>query len=171
MKVYIGRYPKNPDKERKVSVRIDPWDTWNMDSTLAHIVVPMLKQLRSVQHGAPDVDMEDVPEELRVEKLVGEHQVDENHFKRWDYVMDEMIFAFESKLIDWEDQFWKVKPEIDWNNPLETGVIVPGFSRAEISPIRWKTEGECDWEGRKKYQERITNGFRLFGKYYEGLWD
>ena len=28
-----------------------------------------------------------------------------------------------------------------------------------------------DWEGRKAYQERISNGFRLFGKYYENLWD
>ena len=29
----------------------------------------------------------------------------------------------------------------------------------------------CDWEGRKKVEERINNGFRLFGKYYQGLWD
>jgi hypothetical protein len=28
-----------------------------------------------------------------------------------------------------------------------------------------------DWEGMKAEQARITNGFRLFGKYYEGLWD
>lgn len=28
-----------------------------------------------------------------------------------------------------------------------------------------------DWKGRKKYEERIANGFRLFGKYYQSLWD
>jgi hypothetical protein len=28
-----------------------------------------------------------------------------------------------------------------------------------------------DAEGAQKIQHRITNGFRLFGKYYEGLWD
>jgi hypothetical protein len=28
-----------------------------------------------------------------------------------------------------------------------------------------------DWDGMKAQQARITNGFRLFGKYYEGLWD
>ena len=42
MKVYIGRYPKDPNKEQKVNVQIDKWDTWNMDATLAHIIVPML---------------------------------------------------------------------------------------------------------------------------------
>jgi hypothetical protein len=26
-------------------------------------------------------------------------------------------------------------------------------------------------EGMQRVQERITNGFRLFGKYYENLWD
>jgi len=30
---------------------------------------------------------------------------------------------------------------------------------------------EVDIEGMKAYQARITNGFTLFGKYYEGLWD
>ena len=30
---------------------------------------------------------------------------------------------------------------------------------------------KIDWEARSKYQDRITNGFRLFGKYYENLWD
>jgi hypothetical protein len=29
----------------------------------------------------------------------------------------------------------------------------------------------CDWDGLKLEQERIQNGFRLFGKYYQGLWD
>lgn len=168
MKVSIGKYPKKADRKQKIDVRIDPWDTWSMDHTLAHIITPMLKQLRATQHGAPAVDMDDVPEELRKPKLVGEYDVDENYFKRWEYVLDEMIFAFESKLTDWEDQFWKVKPEIDWENPTEADISPSGVN---VTPLRWKTEGECDWEGRTKYQERITNGFRLFGKYYEGLWD
>ena len=37
------------------------------------------------------------------------------------------------------------------------------------------TEGhsklKVDWDGLKAHQERKTNGYRLFGKYYEGLWD
>jgi hypothetical protein len=30
---------------------------------------------------------------------------------------------------------------------------------------------KCDYEGMAVEQARITNGFRLFGKYYENLWD
>jgi hypothetical protein len=30
---------------------------------------------------------------------------------------------------------------------------------------------KCDYEGMKVVQQRISNGFRLFGKYYECLWD
>ena len=36
-----------------------------MDHTLAMIIVPMLKQLKETKHGAPFVDDEDVPEELK----------------------------------------------------------------------------------------------------------
>jgi hypothetical protein len=30
---------------------------------------------------------------------------------------------------------------------------------------------KCDYEGMKQVEERIQNGFRLFGKYYQNLWD
>jgi hypothetical protein len=46
-------------------VKIDRWDTWSMDHTLAEIILPMLKQLNETKHGAPHTDDEDVPEYLR----------------------------------------------------------------------------------------------------------
>jgi hypothetical protein len=49
MLVRIGPYRKN----RKLQVVIHRYDTWNMDSTLAHITVPMLKQLKKITHGIP----------------------------------------------------------------------------------------------------------------------
>ena len=52
-------------RPRVVDVKIDYWDTWSMDSTLAPIILPMLKQLRDTKHGSPMVDMEDVPEYMR----------------------------------------------------------------------------------------------------------
>lgn len=164
MKVFIGKYPKSHKRKQKINVQIDAWDTWSMDVTLAHIVVPMLKQLKATQHGAPAVDMEDVPNELRSQEILDTDKVDAAYFKRWEYVLDEMIFAFESKLIDWEEQFWKTKPELNMTEYLQD------IGKYE-TPLRWKVEGECDWGALKAYQERITNGFRLFGKYYEGLWD
>jgi hypothetical protein len=84
MKISIGKYPKKG--EQKKSIRIDPWDTWSMDHTLADIIYPMLKQLRKTAHGAPCTDDEDVPEHLRSTKAKpkkNEWDVDEFHFKRW----------------------------------------------------------------------------------------
>ena len=54
MKIKIGPY-KNKG-ERKIDIQIDRYDTWNMDHTLALIVLPMLKQLKKEKHGSPMVD-------------------------------------------------------------------------------------------------------------------
>lgn len=162
MKVHIGPYPEDNDRERKIDVKIHDYDTWNMDITLAHIIVPMLKQLKATQHGAPMVDSEDAPQ-FPVGHLDDDGN-DEFYFDRWNYVMDEMIFAFESKLTDWEDQFWIRHPQMDLTACSED-------DGSFASPIRWFDEGKCDYEGMKRYQERMQNGFKLFGKYYDGLWD
>ena len=155
-------------KKRKIQVRIDRWDTWSMDNTLAHIILPMLKQLDATKHGAPHVDDEDVPEHLRstaARELTAEeknyHAPDEHHFARWDWVLKEMMFAFESELDDsWEEQF-------------HTGDMSFAFKKLENGMSEMVSAGErkYDFEGRKEYQKRISNGFRLFGKYYQALWD
>lgn len=113
-----------------VKVRIDPYDTWSMDHTLAYIIYPMLVQLKRHQHGAGHVDDEDVPEELRSTNAPkpDPNWVDDNHFKRWNWVMEEMIWAFEQHV-------------------------------------------NYDWMDDGEYEDRRQNGFRLFGKYYQKLWD
>jgi len=155
-------------RTQKVKVRIDRWDTWSMDHTLAPIILPMLRQLKETKHGAPWVAVEDVPSELRPTKKElldynKDGSTDPNFFKRWDWVMDEMIFAFESKIDDsWEEQFESGESDIQWKK-LENGYV---------EMVRGPNDTKkYDWEGRRAYQERISNGFRLFGKYYESLWD
>ena len=153
-------------RKRTIYVRIDRWDTWSMDHTLAYIVAPMLKQLRNTTHGSPNVDDEDVPEELRSTSAPpkeNEYDTDANHHARWDWVMGEMIFAFESKLDDsWEEQFESGVSDLQWKK-LENGM-----SQMIDGPNHTK---KYDCEGRQKYEDRIKNGFRLFGKYYQNLWD
>jgi len=154
-------------KKRTIKVHIDPWDTWSMDNTLAYIVLPMLKQLKEKKHGAPYVDLTDVPKELhpkkQTKKQKDNHETDSTHFERWDWVLDEMIFAFDSKVNDgWEDQFETGESDLQWKQ------LEGGMSEMVRGPNDTKV---YDWEGRKKYQARISNGFRLFGKYYENLWD
>ena len=146
-------------RTQKVKVRIDKWDTWSMDHTLAPIILPMLIQLKATKHGAPWVAVADVPKELRPTKkdinaYNKDGRTDDKFFERWDYVLDEMIWAFEQKNRDhWEDDYYG--PYIESEDKREL------FGRFE-----W-----IDDEGRQKHQERMTNGFKLFGKYYENLWD
>lgn len=152
-------------KKRKMQIHIDPWDTWGMDDTLAHIILPMLKQLNETKHGAPHVADDDVPEDIRSTNAppkANDYDIDDNHFKRWDWVLGEMIFAFENKLDDsWADQF-------------STGTSSLAFKKLEngnSEMVRTKKDTrKIDWDGRNAYQARISNGFRLFGKYYESLW-
>ena len=119
-------------------ITIHSWDTWSMDHTLSYIVVPMLIQLKDTKHGAPHVDNDDVPEELRMPdgwketRYNIDGETDEHFFNRWDWVLDEMIWAFTYK----RDNFDSILDE-----------------------------------NRVAAQARMSNGFRLFGKYYESLWD
>jgi len=119
--------------------------------------LPMLVQLRATKNGAPMVDMKDVPKELRATKkqLHAEQdgEVDPKHFERWDWILDEMIWAFEQKCRDdWQDDYYGDYVEDPKNGPM-------------AGSFEW-----IDHEGRKVHQERMSNGFRLFGRYYENLW-
>lgn len=157
-------------------VKIDRWDTWSMDSTLAQIVLPMLRQLQATKQGAPLVDDEDVPDHLRstsADPKENEWDTDSNHFLRWDWVLSEMIYAFEKKnQDDWTAEFHSGVPDTKWVPVDAEGNEVPRgehrYLRMEHGP---NDTHVYDEEGAKKVQDRITNGFRLFGKYYEGLWD
>ena len=156
---------------RDVSIIIDNYDTWSMDSTLALLILPMLKQLRDTKHGSP-CDMPAFSQTSNSAQLCfpfyedGDTLADDTGHQQWKDILNEMIWAFEQLQpdVDWEDQYWKVRPEID----LEPRDEDEGKT---TRPIRWKTEGECDWEGRRAHGDRIQNGLELFGKYFNDLWD
>lgn len=163
MRVHIGKYPNNPDKERKISVKIDKWDTWSMDHTLALIIHPMLVQLKETKHGGPYVDNEDVPEELwNTDKFADPYALDDKYFDRWDYVLDEMIFTFESLTRDWEGEYFISHGEHEFVDHED------GSGNATLN---WIKRPEVDREGMEAHGDRIKNGLRLFGKYYMALWD
>lgn len=155
-------------------VKIDYWDTWSMDNTLAPIILPMLRRLRETKHGSHMVDLVDVPEHLRT---TGTQEYDEqfvfdfykedksydddypNIHSRWEWVLDEMIWAFEQKADDdAEAQFFDHSECDDEKKPWD-------------NDGNYVSKLKVDWDGLKAWQKRKENGFRLFGKYYEGLWD
>jgi hypothetical protein len=164
-------------------IKIDRYDTWSMDSTLAPIILPMLKQLKASNHGSGMVDLEDVPEHLRCNTheewdaqesfdFYHEHEVKEEEcdiHARWNWVMDEMIWAFEQICKDNNDaQFHTGEYDMksvacEWD---ENGK--PTLFTFEKGP---NDTSHFDIEGYQKHHDRINNGTRLFGKYYRNLWD
>jgi hypothetical protein len=155
-------------------VKIDYWDTWSMDNTLAPIILPMLKQLQETKLGSPIVDLEDVPEHLRTtgtqeyesQSVFDFYKEDTSYgddypniHARWEWVLGEMIWAFEQKTDDdAEGQFFD-HSECDYG---KKGNFLDNDNQSKL---------KVDWVGLKTWQKRKENGFRLFGKYYEGLWD
>lgn len=153
-------------------VKIDHWDTWSMDSTLSLVILPMLKQLRDTKHGSPIVELEDVPEHLRTtgtqeyeaQSVFDFYKEDKSYdddypniHVRWDWVLNEIIWAFEQNVDhDAEGQFFDHSEcdNTDRKNMLH-------------SPSKMKV----DWVGFKSWQDRKLNGMRLFGTYFYGMWD
>lgn len=159
-------------KKRNIYIKIDKYDTWSMDGTLSMIILPMLKQLKETKHGSQMVDDEDVPDEIKSTSAPpreNEWDTDDNLHKRWDYVLDEMIWAFEQLNDDsWEDQYrtgeYDLQSEVcewDENGKPKLYQMVEGPNHTS----------KFDYEGHKKHNDRINRGLVLFGKYYRGLWD
>lgn len=143
MKVMIGPY--KDEGVRKVQVAIHDYDTWSADHTLSLIILPLLKRLKELKHGSPIVDQEDVPQNLRTTypamyngqldlfntyDEIGDMEDPLIH-ARWNYVLDEMIWAHQQIIAD----------------------------------IDWELEMNLEWS------LRIQTGLKLFGKYYQSLWD
>jgi hypothetical protein len=145
-------------RQRQIYVKIDKYDTYSMDHTLAYIALPMLKQLLLSKHGAPLVDDADVPDALKstsAKPKQNEWDTDDNYFARWDWAMNEMIWAFEQKISDdGESQFY-IHAE-----PVLGETFEDNLRKMKVDDVGLKI-----WHARK------ANGFRLFGKYYEALWD
>jgi hypothetical protein len=142
-------------RPRKIIVEYDKYDTWNLDHTLALIILPGLKQLYTTNHGFFNVDTSDTPEGL-------------NDQARYRWVMEEMIWTFEQILEP--RTFTSGTWDMTWKRIDQDGSPNPEGKWREMvkGPNHTFT---VDTKAEKAYNDRISNGLRLFGKYYRGLWD
>jgi hypothetical protein len=162
------------NSERKIKVKIHKYDTWSMDSTLSYVITPLLKQYKESIHSFGNVSDRDVPKELRStsappltqeQKDIG--QSDELAEKRWNWVLDEMIFAFESvNNSEIENQFWSGNYDLTTTPEYVDGKLV-GYTMGHGPNHTQK----FDRKGYEAHYKRMKNGFVLFGKYYLDLWD
>lgn len=163
-------------KKRKINIHIDEWDLWSMDTALAMIILPMLKKLKECKHSYPIVKDSDAPEHLSSKNAPPkefEYDVDENAIKRWDWVLDEIIWSFE-----------QLQPECDWNKQYITGKSDIRIEHEDVSNeetgttvtygkiVRGPNDTQViDHDGIKAHEQRIARGLTLFGKYYQSMYD
>jgi hypothetical protein len=177
MKIKIGKFPKYGTQ--KVDIQIDPWDTWNMDHTIAQIIYPMLIQLKNTKHGLPSefVDVGGADYEAQGSFEFYTETPDEawnDGSKRWDDVLDKMIWSFgQLAYEDYDDKYHHGKGDYDWvktdktyPNPI-TGKVEETYQMVDKNP----DEHWYDYIGHQKHEERIQEGLDLFGKYFRNLWD
>jgi hypothetical protein len=185
----------NKRVQRKVKVRIDYYDTWSMDHTLAYLIVPMLKQLKNTKQGSPYIDKEDLPQELHLserEDAVFNHgsydktlnateqeieAASEKFHAQWKWVIDQMIWSFEQELDEDEgdSNFYDPYSPDEVIKPRKYGILNDDGSVTEkefpLSEDWIRKHGKFNHEKYKAYHERKQKGFTLFGKYYQSLWD
>ena len=75
-----------------------------------------------------------------------------------------MIWSFQEMMDDnpGEDDYWIVKG---------SGMYFEDIPDSEHSEMKWDVEPELDREKMLAYHARLDNGFLLFGKYFQNLWD
>ena len=155
-------------RKRQIYVHIDNYDVWGADHTISLIALPLLEKLKVAKHGSPLVDDADVPAGMGLRSTEApakenEWDTDANHHDRWEWVLDEIIWAHYQEVNDDPDEAecWiHDVPDANWPFPSKkTGI------EAMIGNI------VCDDVALKAFRDRKQNGFRLFGKYYQALWD
>jgi hypothetical protein len=144
------------DKRRRtVTVKVDKWDIWSADHTLALVILPVLIEYRkSKRYGVPiGIDTSYIPLEEAEE---------DKQMQAWNEIVDKMIWSFE-QIVNFEEadqEFWIDKPDFDdckkWSDFAD-----------KINNGR----GRLDTNAWKEYQEKIQEGLDLFGKHFRNLWD
>lgn len=128
-------------------VIIDPTDTYDLDFELATIILPALLQLHATKMGIPN---------SMSNKLYNLHS-DERQMK--------LPLEFMNG-IDSESEFERSKQE--WNHIMDK--IIWSFEQLALGdgmdfPLK------DHYTSYNLYNERVREGFELFGKYFQDLWD
>lgn len=88
------------EKKEKIYVKVEDYDTWDLDYTLALIILPSLKKLKEDKLSISPVDDCDVPDRLNP-------RTEDNLQDRWDYVLDRMIWSFGQIVHEYEEELDK----------------------------------------------------------------
>ena len=99
MKIYLGPYSNDSETLRREELEFHPYDSWNLDITLAQIIHPLLIQLRDTTHSYPS--------------LLSDGEADTG-FDAWKSCLTKMAWSFEQvqKLQDLEETYSKSRESL-----------------------------------------------------------
>jgi hypothetical protein len=161
MKVFIAPYTQyhvEEERHRQVDVEIHDYDMWSLDHTLAKIIYPALLKFRETVHSFPMVDDADAPDGKTLNGIY-DHELkgiwtepaadDEEQEARdlADVRYTRWLYVLDEMIFSFHCLYT--------DNAWEDEYYERGYPREEMNVI----------------EERISNGFRLFGKYYRSLWN
>ena len=141
MKIDIGDYTYDETK-RKIKIKIHDYDVWSLDCTLAQILVPSLKLFKERQIGVPG------------NLLEPDRQFSDQH---------ELDLGLSASEID-DLNFKRAKEK--WDEILDK--MIWSFEQAQ--DCYYDLNEDYTVRGSIAYQERLEEGFALFGKYFRNLW-
>lgn len=132
-------------RHRTIKIRVDDYDTWSADHTLALIIHATLVEFRnSKRYGVPGYNTEDTVYLSDDSDYEGDAM--ELKVKEWNKILDKMIWSFDAIINEANhDNYWEETPDRD----------------------KWKIH----LEKLKKHNEKIQEGLDLFGKHFRNLWD
>lgn len=157
MEVTIKRHQRGEQRGcvSKQKVKIDYYDSWNCDWTLAQIIAPLLAHLKEHKNSFGKIDLEDVPETLH-----STFSEEGYSCEAYMWVLDEIIYAMSEIANHKPNEPELYTKRVDYlpseDDPLELG---------SLDPI----EGAMD--DYTAYNARIQAACCLFGKYFQTFWD
>lgn len=168
MKIDINT--KKEDTVKKMEIGFT--DLFNLDGVLGRVIVACLEAFKKEEHAGFTVEDAHLPDHLAYLKplVVDGKYTDEIyggnsdplHKERFNYIIDEMIFAFQSCYDSSLEDYWIPDPDYD---PTQDTLI----TQADGS-LLFNLDITEDDVKREAYEKRVRNGFNLFSRYYRSLW-
>ena len=136
---FLDKY--NSYQKRKVFIKIDDYDVYDLDYTLSLIIEPALKKLVEDEWLSFKVDNEDLPKEL---------QISDDEYKLISFTHSES-----------DPRLHEIYNRLEQHRKYVINKMIYAFN------ILSSTETDEDDE---YYKKEIDEGLRLFGKYFRNLW-
>ena len=136
-------------------------ELWNASDTMAEFLLAILKEYKNMpRHGYPDMD-----EEV-------------NSLKKWEAMLDKFIYTFDQIARGYLDSPHNIASKCMCDEHPDAYEWTIEETDKDLSQMKFTREDLHDqyftnevYKKEEQYRAEIAEGLRLFGKYFEAIWD